>query len=97
MSRIRNSVRKFYTAEITLLLCLGAGWLAWFLLDPLFNGPLRIKSYSGIVSLVAGTGLTWYVVFEIWKFIVPGSRKKSSTEIKTEPVKQSNQKTENPL
>ena len=65
MSRIRNTVKVFYTAGITLLLCLGAGWLAWFLLDPLFNGPLRIKSYSGIVSLVVGSGLACYVVFEI--------------------------------
>ena len=64
------------------MLCVGAGWLAWFLLDPLFNGPLRIKSYSGIVSLVVGTGLTCFVLFEIWKFIVPGKRKKHLPKIK---------------
>ncbi len=97
MSRIRNSVRKLYTSWIMLMLCVGAGWLAWFLLDPLFNGPLRIKSYSGIVSLVAGTGLSLYVFFEIWKFIVPGKRKKPSTENKSEPVEQSNQEKENSL
>jgi len=97
MVRTGNSVRKFYTSGITLMLCLGAGWLAWFLLDPLFNGPLRIKSYSGIVSLVVGTGLTCYVVFEIWKFIVPGKRKKTSSENKTEPAEQSNQEKENSL
>jgi hypothetical protein len=97
MSRIRNSLKKLYTLGITLLLCLGASWLAWFLLEPLFWGSLRIKSYSGIVSLAAGTGLTWYVVFEVWKFIVPGSRKKSFSEMKNEAIEQSNQKKEDPL
>ena len=97
MSRIRKSIKKFYTSGITLLLCLGAGWLAWFLLDPLFNGPLRIKSYSGIVSLVAGTGLTWYVLFEIWKFLVPGRRKKKFPEIKTQPLEKAYQKKEDPV
>jgi len=96
MSRFRNLVRAFYTACIKLLVCLGAGWLAWFLLDPLINGSLRIKSYSGIVSLVAGTGLTWFAVFECWKVIVPRSKKQNSFEIKIKPTKQSYKKPEDP-
>jgi hypothetical protein len=92
MSRIRNLVRVLFTAGMSLSLLLGAGWLAWYLLDPLLTGSLRIKSYSGIISLVAGTGLVLYVGSEIWKFLVPGSKKKRSPEIKSGSGKQPDQK-----